>query len=260
MPKKIICFDLDGTLINGQGMIHPSDVKILATYRDSLLIPATGRSIGSVRQIFAKNGLFIGQQLPFPLILQNGAVLYAEGERLLAHFQFEDDVQAKLIRVLHGFPQVSALFFDLSVIYTLNEDGPVKAEIKSLDFHPQLLPEDSGACKFSKVMCFSDSQAVLDAVRDSLRPLAVGSYQSLPYALEICPPGVNKASGILQLVKMLGIEDYRLYAVGDSENDVPMLDLAHHSYAPTTAFGNILRRADQAIDASQNGILAPILG
>ncbi len=194
-----------------------------------------------------------------PLILQNGAVLYGEGERLLAHYKFEGDVQAQLIRLLYGVDQTNVLFFDLNSIYSFDENGPVKTEIKSLDFHPLLLPEDSGAYKFSKAMCFSDSQAVLDAVRDSLRPLAVASYQSLSYALEICPPGVNKANGILQLVKLLGIEDYRLYAVGDSENDLPMLDLAHHAYAPTTAFKNIIDRVDHAIDASQAGILAPIL-
>jgi len=89
MPQKIICFDLDGTLINAHGMIHPADIEILATHRGSLLVPATGRTISSVRQLFEKNGLFIGQPLPFPLILQNGAALYSEGEHLLAHFHFE---------------------------------------------------------------------------------------------------------------------------------------------------------------------------
>lgn len=259
MPQKVICFDLDGTLVNAQGVIHPSDIEILATYHDSLLIPATGRSIGAVRQIFAKNGLFVDQPLPLPLILQNGSVLYAAGERLLAHFQFEEDVQTQLIQLLYEFHQASVLFFDLNGIFSLHENGPAKTEIKSLDFYPQLLPEDGRAYKFSKAMCFADNQVILNAIRDLLRPLAVASFQSLPYALEICPPGINKANGILHLVKSLGIEDYVLYAVGDSENDLPMLELAHHSYAPTTAFEDVITRVDHTIDASQSGILAPIL-
>jgi Cof subfamily protein (haloacid dehalogenase superfamily) len=258
MPKKIICFDLDGTLINAQGVIHPADVEILATHRDSLLIPATGRSIGSVRQIFSKNGLFIGQALPFPLVLQNGAALYAEGERVLAHFLFEEEVQAQLINLLLRFPQAGVLLFDLNWIYCLHENGLAKEAIRSLDFQARSFTELSHAFRFSKVMCFADNLDILTAIREALRPLAVGAFQSLPQALEICPQGVNKANGILQLVKLLGVEDYRLYAVGDSENDLPMLELAHTSYAPTTAGDDVIRRVDRAIDASINGILAPI--
>lgn len=260
MPQKIICFDVDGTLINAEGMIHPADVEILATHRDNLLIPATGRSIGSLRQIFTKNGLFVGQPLPFPLILQNGAVLYAQGERLLAHFLFEDEVQAQLIRLLHPFRQASVLFFDLDRIYSLHGAGPAQEEIVSLDFYAGSFPENSRLYQFSKAMCFSNDPEILKALREAIRPLAVGTYQSLPYALEVCPPGVNKANGIQQLFKLLGLEDYRLYAVGDSENDLPMFELAHFSYAPTTAVDEVVKLVDCTIDASKKGILGPILG
>jgi len=131
MPKKIICFDLDGTLINAQGIIHPADIEILATYRDDLLIPATGRSLDSVRQIFAKNRLFTGQALPFPLVLQNGAALYAEGERVLAHFLFKEEEQAQLIQILLGFPRAGVLFFDLNWLYRLHDNGLAKEAIRS---------------------------------------------------------------------------------------------------------------------------------
>lgn len=259
MPQKIICFDVDGTLINAQGVIHPADVEILATYRDSLLIPATGRSIGSLRQIFAKNGLFAGQALPFPLVLQNGAALYAQGERLLAHFKFEEKVQVQLIQLLLRFKQASVLFFDLDGIYSMHGNGPAQEEIISLDFYAGSFPENSRLYQFSKAMCFSNDPEILKTLREAIRSLTVGTYQSLPYALEVCPPGVNKANGIKQLLKLLGLEDYRLYAVGDSENDLPMFELADCSYAPTTAVDDVAKMANCAIDASERGILAPIL-
>lgn len=260
MPKKIICFDLDGTLINAQGVIHPADVEILRTYRDKLLIPATGRSLDSVRQIFAKNGLFIGHALPFPLVLQNGAALYAEGERVLAHFLFEEKVQVQLIQVLFGFPQAGVLFFDLDWLYCLHDNGLAREAIRSLDFRALPFTQHSPAYRFSKAMCFADNPEVLTAIREAVKPLAVGAFQSLPLALEICPQGVNKANGILQLVKLLGIGDYRLYAVGDSENDLPMLELAHASYAPSTANGDISARVEHVIDVGKNGVLEEIVG
>src|SRR5574341_517107 len=177
MSQKIICFDLDGTLINAQGVIHPTDVQILATYRDNLLIPATGRSIDSVRHIFAKNGLFPGQPLPFPLVLQNGAVLYAGGERLLAHFEFEESVQAQLIQILLGFPQAGVLFFSLNWFYSLNDNGLANEAIQSLDFRAQSFTELSRAHRFSKAMCFADDVEVLRAIREAVKPLGVGVPQ-----------------------------------------------------------------------------------
>jgi hydroxymethylpyrimidine pyrophosphatase-like HAD family hydrolase len=110
--------------------------------------------MGSLRKIFAKNGLFIGQPLPFPLILQNGAVLYAQGERLLAHFRFGDEVQAQLIQVLYPFHQASVLFFDLDGIYSMHGNGPAQEEIISLDFYAGSFPENSRLYQFSKAMCF----------------------------------------------------------------------------------------------------------
>jgi Cof subfamily protein (haloacid dehalogenase superfamily) len=259
MPTKIICFDLDGTLINAQGVIHPADVEILATYRDGLLIPATGRSLDSVRQIFAKNGLFTRQTLPFPLVLQNGAALYAEGERVLAHFLFDKEVQAQLIQVLLDFPQAGVLFFDLDWLYILQDNGLANEAIRSLDFRARSFAEHGRAARFSKAMCFAEDPKILMAIREAVRPLGVGAYQSLPLALEICPQGVNKATGIKQLTQLLGIEDYKLYAVGDSENDLPILALAHCSYAPITADEAVSARVGHVIDAGMNGVLGELV-
>jgi len=260
MPQKIICFDLDGTLIDDQGIIHPADIEILASHRGSLLIPATGRTIRSVRQLFEKNGLFIGQPLPFPLVLLNGAALYTQGEHVVAYFHFEYDLQTKLIQLLVPFHQAGMLFFDLNEVYTLHENGFVKEVLTSLNFRAQSFSKSNHSHELCKVMCLSDNPEILEAVSNSINPLAVETSYSLSYALEISPLGVNKANAILQLVKILGVDDYLLYAVGDGENDLPMLNLANYSYAPITAPDHIRTKVDYAIDASVDGILAPMLG
>ena len=42
MAKPIICFDLDGTLVDEDGRIHPQDIEILRTETRVHFIPATG--------------------------------------------------------------------------------------------------------------------------------------------------------------------------------------------------------------------------
>lgn len=82
MSKPIICFDLDGTLFDSQGRIHTRDLSILTSESVFNFIIATGRSLQSVRAVFTKNGLFTDVRIPFPLVLQNGSVIYKHNEKL----------------------------------------------------------------------------------------------------------------------------------------------------------------------------------
>lgn len=49
--------------------------------------------------------------------------------------------------------------------------------------------------------------------------------------MEIVPKGFNKATGIREMSKLLGIAHENTYAVGDSTNDLDMLQYAAHSIA-----------------------------
>lgn len=55
--RPLICLDFDGTLVDREGCIHPSDVEILANERSVAFVPATGRPLHPVRQVFEQHGL-----------------------------------------------------------------------------------------------------------------------------------------------------------------------------------------------------------
>ena len=66
MSFSVLCFDLDGTLVNDQGEIHPNDLMLLDHPNSAvLLIPATGRPLESVRRTFRKAGLFKEKKILF---------------------------------------------------------------------------------------------------------------------------------------------------------------------------------------------------
>ena len=118
MTLPILCFDLDGTLLDGKGRIHPQDAALLADPEPlALFIPATGRPLGSVRLTFNKNGLFVGRKLPFPLILENGSILYAGGEKLVSFLPFDCQAQSDLIDLAGQHPQVTFLFMGLEEVH-----------------------------------------------------------------------------------------------------------------------------------------------
>ena len=93
--------------------------------------------------------------------------------------------------------------------------------------------------KVAKLLVVSDT-AEETAERIGLLQKAFGgrvqAVRSNPEYAEVVLPGVSKASGLQKLAKKLGIPIEHVMAIGDSNNDMPMLEAAGHS----VAMGNAL--------------------
>jgi Cof subfamily protein (haloacid dehalogenase superfamily) len=259
MAGLIICFDLDGTLIQPDHCIHPTDVEILKQYRNHLFIPSTGRTLSAVKQVFQRNGLFEAQPIPFPTILQNGAVVYLQNEVLLRQATFLPEVQDSLVGMLCDYTNVSHLLISLDRIGLIYPDEFSFQMIDQLDFVTQSYQNGDPLQKLSKVMCISREDQSLDEIGITVRQLGLEAAYSLTHVLEITPPGIDKANGLNTLLESLGLQDFVLCAVGDGENDLPILRQASFSFAPGSSPEGIQKQVDHVIDQKKNGILQPII-
>ncbi|MDD5367979.1 MAG: HAD family hydrolase [Anaerolineaceae bacterium] len=255
----ILCFDLDGTLLDGQGRIHPSDVAILSGGTGALLVPTTGRPLSSVRNVFARHGLFTDRPIPLPLVLQNGAALYLPGERLQAYTPFKRDVQAALLSLAHGYHQVTFLFLDQSSIDVLWPHPFAERAAQSYDFITQPFSTTNSSKAYSKMMCVSASPAGISGFYHQTAGIPVERAYSMPTVLEITPPGINKGKGVEQLLATLGLERSPIYAAGDGGNDLALFELARRSFAPGNSPELVRSAADQLVNTGENGLLTPML-
>jgi hypothetical protein len=259
MSKKLICFDLDGTLLDDQKLIHPIDREILVNYRDILFIPTTGRSRISVRQMFARNGIFADGVIPFPMVLQNGSVIYQANEQLFAYFPYSSEIQNELIRIARGFSQVTFLFLDVNEIHVLGGNEFGKMGVNELDFITVPFSMQSKYCQFSKLMCISDNSSILEKLNNAFACLPVEIAYSMPTILEITPHGVNKGSGLRLLLNALKLNDCLIFAAGDADNDLSILNMAHRSFAPLTSPSHIRAQVHHVIDTRVSGLLDPLI-
>jgi len=259
MCKHILCFDVDGTLADANQQIHPMDREILQNIPHCLFIPSTGRPLHSLKIIFHRNGLFIGQAIPFPLILQNGAAIYDKGEALLGHYPFDHSIQESIVQILIHHKRIHHLFIGLDEVYSLYPESFGMGLVDQLAFDSAQLPGQHQEFTFSKIMCLSPQQAALDPIRSQLDALPVEKAYSITGVLEINPAGVNKSSGFEKLKLKLNLNGYSLIAVGDGENDLPLLHAADRSFAPSTSSAYICSQVDQVIETSKSGIITPIL-
>jgi Cof subfamily protein (haloacid dehalogenase superfamily) len=258
MPKPVICLDFDGTLINHDGVIHPRDVEILTTEQRVIFIPATGRLLHAVRHAFEQNDLFVGQPIPLPLVLQNGAVLYEAGEVLHASNPFEPDVQRRLIATAQSHPAVTFFLFSVDYVAVISPSEVAMAMADGFGLNTQPYQPDDER-QITKVMCIAEDAAHLRAVADAIADLPLERAFSLPTVLEINAPGVNKGLMMGRLLEEMGWAQARIAAAGDGENDLPLFELAELSFSPHTSPEGVRSQADHVIDTRETGLLAPIL-
>ena len=78
----------------------------------------------------------------------------------------------------------------------------------------------------------------------------VSYFPTMPYMLEILPPGENKASGLRRLADYLKIKNSEIIAIGDGDNDAVMLNLAGLGVAVANGTPLCKASADLVIDSN----------
>ena len=123
--------------------------------------------------MFTKNDLFTDVRIPFPLVLQNGSVIYKHNEKLAGYFPFTSDTQHKLIDIIQNFPQISIYLFDVKETHLLwpTTFGLDSAERFAMQFRPY--KNDGSNYNFSKIMSVSEDNDLLQELAQIIQGLEV---------------------------------------------------------------------------------------
>ncbi|NPV77521.1 MAG: HAD family phosphatase [Anaerolineae bacterium] len=257
--RAVITFDLDGTLFHPRRGIHPEDFRLLCSEQPYWFAPATGRPLHSTRALLAQSGLFKDLKLPFPLILQNGAVLYGPREELLSHADLSPAVLEELADRLKNRNHVTILFNLIDAFSPLRVTPFGEECIRRYAFRvqPSPWPEKKPAC--SKIMCLCEDRAPLEEIFYDTKDLPLERAFSMDSILEFTAAGVNKGSGLQKLLEALEADNLPLLAAGDGENDLEMLKKADISFAPLSSPAEIRRQANRVVDTAQTGLLPAMI-
>jgi Cof subfamily protein (haloacid dehalogenase superfamily) len=257
MKNPIICFDLDGTLLNGEEKIHSADIAQLKNGNDQFVI-ATGRSLQSVKVTLARNGLFANQLIPFPLVLQNGAMVCLANEVIFSYSSINNDLLDEIARISLIFPEVTFLFHASDQIFMTNPGPFGIAAAQRYDFETKLLDESTKSIPIGKVMCISDNPSLLISVSHAIAHLPAEFAFSMPTIFEITAPGVNKGSGLKTLLEVINPQKAPIIVAGDGENDISMFPLGDIAFAPDTAPGWIKEKAGRTLSTYNLGLFQAI--
>ncbi len=225
--KKVIFFDVDGTLIteDGRAYIPDSTRRAIAQARKNghLTFINSGRTAFNLSSRIRELG-FDGY------VFGCGTYIEYHGEVLL-HNRLEQDFCRRIAVIMRKsgampvYEGHKCLYFDKEIPETedlryfkevfLDEGIPVDHDVSEPDF------------SFDKFVFWkhgSDTEKLTDIISQDFSVIDRGDgfYENVP-------KGFSKATAIFKLLEILDIPLENAYAIGDSANDLPMLQAVPNS-------------------------------
>ncbi|PNI06978.1 haloacid dehalogenase [Arthrobacter sp. AFG7.2] len=258
---RAIFLDIDGTYAD-HGLAPDAHVEAVRTARrrGHLVFVCTGRPLSMVPGHILEAG-FDGT------ITGAGARVELKGE-ILKDTRFEPDLAARIVETLdaHGVAYIleapEALHGRMGVDQRLRDvlgpifagrpqhDGVLSTDVDPLEdiLGPMQYSDDLRSTSYAKISCF-DSAVPLKQLVDTLGP-QVGLIPSSLSALgdragEIYMAGTHKAVGIQVVEAHLGLHRADIVAIGDSANDIEMLEYAGIGIAVEGGHPAVLAVADR---------------
>jgi len=265
---KLVASDLDGTLLNKNKEITPRLYDALKKL-DELgiyFVPSTGRPFGTVPQAIT--------ELPFLkyVITSNGATIYdaVEQKNIIENFLTPEAVDA-VIKIAKELPVITEYFiegkayiakdiyddlapFNLTeshVTYIKNSRTPVE------DFWNEMKRNNTVLENINLV--FADME-LRKETWDRLKALGLASVTAATTKnIEITSLFATKAKALEKLCEVLGFTRENVLAMGDGDNDMPMIEFAGIGVAMANGEEHIKEAAEIIADDCDDFGAAKIL-
>jgi hydroxymethylpyrimidine pyrophosphatase-like HAD family hydrolase len=274
MPPRIIAIDIDGTLLNSDGLVSSRNVAALRLAESSgiEIVVATGR-----RHSYAMRALRdLDLCSTSALVSSNGTVIRTIGSELLDRTHMPLTTALWLCNHLKDFRNTLVLTFDL--VDSNGEDTRGALVVEHIDelhasigrwmrsnepyiAHVNRLEEALHSTPPIQMMLCGPVARMAEAEERLLQhPLvtAVGEREAANAEItlhrtiypendlsivDILPAGCSKASALEHLAHLRGITTNDILAIGDNWNDVPMLRLAGQSVLMSNAPADLIALA-----------------
>lgn len=234
---------MDGTLLNKEDKVSESTKEAVRRLNEAGVktVICTGRVVTSIE--YANEVIGIDN----PAIGNNGAIIKLNKDKILATHPLEDEHLLELIDFCEEHKFIYH-FYDQDTFYS--------NRLVDRSLHHLAIDNDYGLNYQVNISISKDPYKTMkDKGHDGLKIL-IGSLGSHPYgeekarelitetfkdklyvtssgpgSMEIMEPHVNKWEGIKELIDFLGINEDETAAIGDSFNDLPMIENAKLSFA-----------------------------
>lgn len=266
MSCRLVAIDLDGTLIDESLVVDEADAAAVRAAREAgcIVCLASGRLYAASRPFAQALGL------SGPIIVLQGSAVYdiASDRRLLCTVLAQEVALAAYDDLKARHFHLQLYFGDRLYLDEINEAALFYLQLSRVDpvMVPDLRallgdapPDDPGPMKILAIAGAAEVSAAIPEIAEKLGSKA-SVFKSLPVYLEVTNPDANKGFALAWVAKSLNIPLADTAAIGDSDNDVPMLRLAGRSFAVGNATAAAKQAAQTVVAPHGSGGVAQALG
>jgi Cof subfamily protein (haloacid dehalogenase superfamily) len=241
---RMIAIDMDDTLLTDERTITPGTIDAIKKAIDKGVIVtlATGRMFPSALPFASQLGLDV------PLITYQGAIVKSmTGEPIMYDRYVTSEIARRIIDIAREKNMHLQVYQD-DILYSPEDNEKIRSysEISGV---PYTIEEDLHRLAehgFTK-MLYYDEPEVIDKLEEELRK-EFGDLahitKSKPYFLEIMHPEANKGLAVLHLAETFGIDRSEIIGIGDSYNDLDLIEMAGLGVAMGNAPEDVKKIAD----------------
>lgn len=246
--RKLIAVDVDGTLVNSEGLITPRtrDALIEATKAGHEVMIVSGRPTYGLRHQATELGF---DKFGGILSAYNGGVLYDfKRKEILANHPMDFDLAKEILEFSKDL-NLELILINGEYIYTDNAHGfYLQRESKILDMEIKEVENLRTNLHFvpNKILFAQDPEKIGPESEKLLEKFGdrVVQVKSTRFFHEIMPKGLSKGNSILEACEIFGIDPKNVIAFGDEMNDVTMFEVAGTGVAMGNAVDPIKDMAD----------------
>lgn len=264
MIYRMLALNIDGTLLQSNGRLHKSTKEAVEYVQQKgiYVTLVTSRSFPSAKKV-AK-----ALKINSLLVTHRGAYIAGSLEKPIMVKRIPEDVTFEIVRLLEGFTcQIRLVHekYSLANKTKLNSNMLAKTVFTTGDpiFYSQqfvdilsdtILDEPVTPPKIE--IYFEDKEDLRDA-QDAINGMFedIETIKLNDLRLDVVPAGVSKLNGLLYLGEHLGISRNQMVVIGDSIDDLEMIEAVGLGVAMGNAPAEVKKAADWLTRSNdQNGV------
>ncbi|VYU12482.1 Cof-type HAD-IIB family hydrolase [Clostridium tertium] len=239
---KYLASDLDGTLLNEEHGISEENIKGIIEFKKAgnKFIISTGRSLASIYDLFSDY-----PEIEYDYIVAcNGAIVLDKDKNIIHSKSVRNDIAEDIFKEFIDNEDVCVHFESEGEHYLVDSNIPdlesVSQEMRDLYNHfkyrvsKEELFNNVSEREYSIISLFSKNadkhvaekakNILLDKFGDSLE-----AFRN-QFFVDIAPKDCTKGNGLKKILELNNVNEDKLYAIGDSFNDISMFNLTENSF------------------------------
>ena len=266
--KTLYITDLDGTLLNSEGVISDKTKEIINRLsKEGLLF-----SVATSRSILSAIPLLDGVNITAPVVAMSGVAVYdTANKKTVNYYSIDEKSYYRLIEIFEKYGKAPFSFFfnknneEYEIIFTdlkLDEHKKyydIRKNSLGVNIHrveKYEIPENASPVFTSLCDRYEDLIKITSEI-DKMPELSYSFYKDTYTAywfLEVFNAKASKADGLRIVKEYTGADE--AVAFGDNNNDLPLFAAADRKYAVKNAVEELKAKADGIIASNDEDAVA----